>query len=49
MSTNKACWQPAARAPVELGDAPIPTPGPGQMLVRNECIAFSPIDFKDQR
>lgn len=46
---NQACWQNAARSPVELGPAAVYEPGLGQILVKNECIAFSPIDFKDQR
>ncbi|RHZ57675.1 zinc-binding alcohol dehydrogenase family protein [Aspergillus thermomutatus] len=46
---NQACWQNAACEPVELGPAGLYEPGPGQILVKNKCIAFSPIDFKDQR
>ena len=46
---NEACWQKEAGANVEVGPADMYTPGPGEMLVKNESIGFSPIDFKDQR
>jgi len=47
--SNQASWIHAAKAPVVLGDAKIPIPGPGEILVKNNCIAFSPIDAKIQK
>ena len=47
--SNEACWQREARAPLEVGPSDTYTAGPGEMLVKNEFIAISPIDAKDQR
>ncbi|MCJ1250091.1 hypothetical protein MMC30_007317 [Trapelia coarctata] len=47
--SNQASWIHAAKAPVVLGDAEIPTPGPGEILVKITSIAFSPIDAKIQK
>ncbi|VDC07631.1 unnamed protein product [Peniophora sp. CBMAI 1063] len=34
----------AAGAPLELGKRATPTPGPGQVLIRNKAVALNPID-----
>jgi NADPH:quinone reductase-like Zn-dependent oxidoreductase len=46
---NLACWQNEAGGKITVGPADMHTPGPGEILVRNEFIALSPIDWKDQR
>lgn len=49
IESNQACWQNEARAKVTLGPAETYTPGPGEILVKNEYIGISPIDWLDQK
>ncbi|MCJ1260582.1 hypothetical protein MMC22_000444 [Lobaria immixta] len=49
IESNQACWQNEARAKVTLGPAVNYTPGPGEILVKNEYIGISPIDWLDQK
>ncbi|KAL8703413.1 MAG: hypothetical protein Q9201_003416 [Fulgogasparrea decipioides] len=47
---NQAAWIPTAKAAVQVDDqTEVPKPGPGQVLVKIRCIAFSPIDSKMQK
>ncbi|KAL9003237.1 MAG: hypothetical protein Q9188_003877 [Gyalolechia gomerana] len=46
---NEAIWISAAKSDVHLENkSKTPKPGPGQVLVKVTCIAFSPIDYKIQ-
>ena len=42
--TNKAAWLIKANTPLEVGDAPLPTAGPGELVVKNAAIAINPLD-----
>ncbi|RPD59715.1 GroES-like protein [Lentinus tigrinus ALCF2SS1-6] len=46
MSTQKALYVPSKQAPFQLGDAPIYTPGPKEVLVKIISIALNPVDWK---
>jgi hypothetical protein len=50
MSTpsNRAAWLKAANTPLEVGPAPMPTAGPGEIIVKNAAIAINPIDWHQQ-
>ncbi|KAF2429986.1 putative quinone oxidoreductase [Tothia fuscella] len=44
MALNKAAWLRQANSPLEVGDAPMPTAGPTELVVPNAAIAINPID-----
>lgn len=44
--TNLAAIIPAASAPLELCEVELYTPGPHELLVKNEVIAYNPVEFK---
>lgn len=44
MSVNKAAWLVKANSPLEVGEAPLPTAGPGEIVVKNAAIAINPLD-----
>ena len=46
MSTQKALYIPSKQAPFELGEAPIYTPGPKEVLVKIISSALNPVDWK---
>lgn len=41
---NQAAWLHKANAPLEVGDAPMPTVGPGEIVVKNVAVAINPLD-----
>jgi NADPH:quinone reductase-like Zn-dependent oxidoreductase len=43
---NLAAIIPAAKAPLEVQQVETYTPGPHELLVKNEVIAFNPVEFK---
>jgi NADPH:quinone reductase-like Zn-dependent oxidoreductase len=43
MSSNKAAWLRAANTPLEVGEAPMPTAGPNELVIRN-TVAINPLD-----
>jgi len=45
-SKNLAAVVTAAQAPLVIEERPIPTSGPGEVLIRNHVIAVNPIDWK---
>lgn len=49
IEVNEACWQNEARSKVTLGPAETSSPGLGEILVKNEYIGISPIDWLDQK
>ncbi|GAB1200218.1 hypothetical protein APSETT444_009587 [Aspergillus pseudonomiae] len=50
MSLNRAAYLLAARkTPLEVQQAPYPSPDPGTIVVRNHAVAINPIDWKLQK
>ncbi|CAK7244573.1 MAG: hypothetical protein STHCBS139747_006117 [Sporothrix thermara] len=46
MPTNTAAWLPTKNAKaLKIGPAPYPSPGPGQIVVRNRAVAINPVDW----
>ena len=47
MSTpkNQAAWLHKANTPLEVSDAPLPTPGLGELVVKNAAVAINPLDW----
>jgi NADPH:quinone reductase-like Zn-dependent oxidoreductase len=45
---NQAAWLVKASSPLEVGDAPLPEAGPGEIVVRNKAIAINPLDWHMQ-
>jgi NADPH:quinone reductase-like Zn-dependent oxidoreductase len=45
---NKAAWVTKAGTPLEVADAPLPKPGPGEIVVENAAIAINPLDWHMQ-
>jgi NADPH:quinone reductase-like Zn-dependent oxidoreductase len=43
-STNKAAWLREANTPLEVAEAPMPTAGPNEIVIRNAAIAINPLD-----
>ncbi|GAM39132.1 hypothetical protein TCE0_034r10429 [Talaromyces pinophilus] len=44
MASNKAAWLHKAGTPLEVGDAPMPIPGPNEIVIQNAAIAINPLD-----
>ncbi|KAH8705158.1 putative quinone oxidoreductase [Talaromyces proteolyticus] len=44
MSSNKAAWLNKAGTPLEVGEAPLPVPGPNEIVIQNAAIAINPLD-----
>jgi NADPH:quinone reductase-like Zn-dependent oxidoreductase len=45
---NNAAWLPAKRADLQVGPAPFPTAGEGELVVRNRAVAVNPLDTVKQ-
>lgn len=44
--SNKAAWLTAAKArPFKVDDAPMPTPEPHEVVIRNYATAINPADY----
>jgi NADPH:quinone reductase-like Zn-dependent oxidoreductase len=41
---NQAAWFKEKGAAFELEEAPLPTAGPGEIVVRNAAVAINPLD-----
>lgn len=42
---NKAAWLKASKArPLSVEDAPMPSPGPNDIIIRNHAVALNPVD-----
>ncbi|KAK3292731.1 putative quinone oxidoreductase [Chaetomium fimeti] len=44
MASNSAAWLHKASTPLEVGEAPMPTAGPNELVIRNAAIAINPLD-----
>lgn len=42
---NQAAYLNEAGTPLEVRDAPLPTAGPGEIVVQNAAIAINPLDW----
>ena len=49
MAMNKAAWLHKANTPLEVSEAPMPTAGPDELVVRNAAIAINPLDTHMQQ
>ncbi|KAB8220796.1 chaperonin 10-like protein [Aspergillus novoparasiticus] len=50
MSSNRAAYLlEAHKTPLEIQQAPYPTPDPGTIVVRNHAVAINPVDWKLQK
>jgi NADPH:quinone reductase-like Zn-dependent oxidoreductase len=43
-SKNQAAYLVKAGTPLEVKDAPMPTAGPGEIVVKNAAVAINPLD-----
>lgn len=41
---NQAAWLHKADTPLEIGDAPLPKAGVGEIVVKNAAVAINPLD-----
>ncbi|KAM0128318.1 hypothetical protein ACHAP3_008370 [Botrytis cinerea] len=49
MAQNKAAWIKSSGAnPLVIDDAPMPRPGPGELVIKNSALAINPVDWKIQ-
>ncbi|KPM42515.1 hypothetical protein AK830_g4025 [Neonectria ditissima] len=49
MASNQAAWLLKANTPLEVGEAPMPTAGPNELVIRNAAIAINPLDCHMQQ
>lgn len=48
--SNQAAWITEARAnPVQVKEAPMPTAGKGEVIIKNHAVAVNPVDCKTSR
>lgn len=49
MSSNSAAWITKSQGkPLNVSEAPLPKPGPNEVVVKNQAIAINPVDWKVQ-
>ena len=41
---NKAAWLKKANTPLQVEAAPLPSAGPGEIVVKNAAVAINPLD-----
>lgn len=41
---NQAAWLTKVDTPLEVGDAPLPTAGRGEIVIKNAAVAINPLD-----
>lgn len=48
-NANKAAWIiEAKQKPLKVDHAPMPTPGPDEVVIKNKAVAVNPVDWKIQ-
>lgn len=45
---NQAAWLTKTGTPLEVAEAPLPTAGPGEIVVKNAAVAINPLDWHMQ-
>lgn len=45
---NRAAYLLEPNTPLEIRDAPMPIPGPGEIVIKNAAIAINPLDWHMQ-
>ena len=48
MATNKAAWLDEKDTPFRVGEAPMPDPGPDEIVIKNHAIAVNAVDWHMQ-
>ena len=48
MASNKAAWLHKASTSLEVGEAPMPTADPNELVILNAAIAINPVDCRMQ-
>jgi NADPH:quinone reductase-like Zn-dependent oxidoreductase len=46
MATNQSAFLDKAGTPLRVGESPMPSPGPDDIVIRNRAIAINPLDHK---
>lgn len=49
MAFTKAAWLHKANTPLEVSEAPLPTAGPDEIVIRNTAVAINPLDWHIQK
>lgn len=49
MPSNQAAWLTKADTPLQVLDAPMPTAGPNEIVIRNSAVAINPLDTHMQK
>lgn len=49
MATNQAAWIDGVNKPLVVREAPMPQPGPEELVVKNSAVAINPVDWKIQQ
>jgi hypothetical protein len=48
-NANKAAWLTEAKQnPLKVDHAPMPSPGPDEVVIKNKAVAVNPVDWKIQ-
>lgn len=49
MASNSAAWITESKGkPLKVSEAPMPKPGPHDVVVHNKAVALNPVDWKIQ-
>lgn len=48
MPANHAAWLETRSTPLMVHNAPFPSPGEDEIVVKNACVAINPVDYKLQ-
>lgn len=48
MPSNQAAWIDSKGSPLRVGEAPMPSAGPGEVVIRSRAVAINPLDWHMQ-